>query len=179
MKDMSQNSENIQPWQHHTASEDKEVITITLWPYRSLSPRGFAAVMAFFGLSCFMLGSLFYFLGAWPVIGFLGLEIGIVWLAFRFNYLAGNAFEEIEISSRGVTLRRFDARKTIRQKLNISIWVRAECLPKNAERQKLYLRHHSQQIEIGAFLPPSEKPGLAAALNRSIDRQMGAGQQVG
>ena len=62
--------------------------TMTIWPYRSLSPRGFAVVMAALGILAFTIGLGFFLMGAWPVIGFLGLEILVVWVAFKLNYRA-------------------------------------------------------------------------------------------
>ena len=54
--------------------------TLTIWPYRSLSKRGFAIVMAVLTSLAFCIGLGFFLLGAWPVIGFLGLEILVVWV---------------------------------------------------------------------------------------------------
>ena len=62
--------------------------TMTIWPYRSLSPRGFALVMIALGALAFCIGLGFFLMGAWPVIGFLGLELLVVWFAFRMNYRA-------------------------------------------------------------------------------------------
>ena len=54
-------------------------------------------MMGFVGL-IFTLSLLFYSLGAWPVIGFLGIEIGLVWLVFQMNFNAGRNFEQISIT---------------------------------------------------------------------------------
>ena len=62
--------------------------SLTIWPHRSLSKRGFVIVMAALGSLAFFIGLGFFLLGAWPVIGFLGLEILVVWGAFKLNYRA-------------------------------------------------------------------------------------------
>ena len=31
-------------------------------------------------------GMVFYVLGAWPVVGFMGLDVALVWWAFRKNF---------------------------------------------------------------------------------------------
>ena len=38
----------------------------------------------------------FFLAGAWPVIGFLGLELLVVWRAFNLNYRAAKVRETIE-----------------------------------------------------------------------------------
>ena len=63
-------------WHHEKPDSKQEIITITLWPYRSLGSRGYLyLMMGFIGL-IFILSLLFYSLGAWPVIGFLGIISG-------------------------------------------------------------------------------------------------------
>ena len=89
---MVENSQNPF-WIHDKTNTQKEVFTITLWPYRSLGSRGYLYLMVAFISLIFILSLLFYFLGAWPVIGFLGFEIGLVWLVFRLNYNSGKNFE--------------------------------------------------------------------------------------
>ncbi len=157
-------------WQHKTLDTGTQVITISLWPYRSLSLRGFRMVMSALTLAIFTLGIGFFFLGAWPVIGFLGAEIGLIWFAFRFNYRAGQLVEEIAISPASVTITRTDWRGRQKKYVLNSAWIKAELIPKQASRRKLFLRHHSDRLEIGAFLPPTEKPSLASALNDAFTR---------
>jgi uncharacterized membrane protein len=39
----------------------------------------------------------FYKIGAWPVVGFLGLDVLIVYLAFRASYAQAQAFEDLDV----------------------------------------------------------------------------------
>ena len=57
-------------------------------PHRSLSRPGFLLVMALVGGLSFVGGMFFFLLGAWPVVGFLGLDVLLVYWAFRANYRA-------------------------------------------------------------------------------------------
>ena len=112
----------------------------------------------------------FYLLGAWPVIGFLGLEIFIVWYAFKWNYRSGQLVETVEITPQQVDVTRTDWRgRTTTVRLN-GAWIKAELDTKEKQREKLYLRQHTRRLEIGAFMPPSEKPSLANALNTAFAR---------
>ena len=117
-------------WQYETSNTGDHIITIKLWPYRSLSLQGFKIVMTALSLAIFSLGLGFYLLGAWPVIGFLGAEIGLVWFAFRFNYRAGQLIEEITISPISVIITRTDWRGRHTKQILDSAWIKAELVPK-------------------------------------------------
>ncbi len=60
-----------------------------LLPHRSLGPKGFLLVMGLMSTVCFAAGIAFLIAGAWPVIGFLGLDVLLVWFAFRMSYRTG------------------------------------------------------------------------------------------
>src|SRR3954467_15607347 len=79
-------------------------------PHRSLSGTGFLAVMALVGGFSFIGGLFFFWLGAGPVIGFLGLDVALVYWAFRANYRAAAAFEEVTVTPSELRLRRVSHR---------------------------------------------------------------------
>ena len=160
-------------WHQDKTDSRKEIITITLWPYRSLSRRGYLyLMMGFIGL-IFILSLLFYSLGAWPVIGFLGVEIGLVWLVFRKNYNAGRNFEKISITPEATSIEKVSWRGD-KHHFNItSPWIKASCIKGDGRSDKLILRYHSEYLEIGSFLPPKEKSSLADILNESFERMRG------
>ena len=70
-----------------------------LAPHRSLPPAGFLIVMLAFGGLSFVAGILFVLHGAWPVTGFFGLDVGLVYLAFRINYRSARREERIRLVS--------------------------------------------------------------------------------
>ncbi|MFY9735755.1 MAG: DUF2244 domain-containing protein, partial [Rhodoplanes sp.] len=51
-------------------------------PHRSLDGAGFLAVMFVLGGASFVLGLIFLLSGAWPIVGFLGLVVALVYVAF-------------------------------------------------------------------------------------------------
>ena len=159
-----------QRWYHDKTDAGAEAIVITLWPYRSLSLRGFQIFLIVLTGLMSLIGIGFYLLGAWPVIGFLGLEIFVVWYAFKWNYRSGQLVETVEITPQQVDVTRTDWRgRTTTVRLN-GAWIKVELDTKEKRREKLYLRHHAHRLEIGAFMPPSEKPSLARALNMAFTR---------
>ena len=157
-------------WYHDTTETGAEAIVITLWPYRSLSLRGFQIFIAVLASLMSVIGLGFYLLGAWPVIGFLGLEILVVWYAFKWNYRSGQLVETVAITPQQVDVTRTDWRgRTTTVRLS-GAWIKAELEIKEKKRERLYLRQHADKLEIGAFMPPSEKPSLAKALNAAFSR---------
>ena len=52
-----------------------------LRPYRSLGPRGFLVLMTFISLVAFVAGIIFMRAGAWPVLGFFGLDVVLIYIA--------------------------------------------------------------------------------------------------
>ena len=103
-------------------------------------------------------------------MGFLGLEIFIVWYAFKWNYRSGQLVETVAITPQQVDIIRTDWRGRSKTICLNGVWIKAELDTKEKKRCRLYLRHHANKLEIGAFMPPAEKPSLAVALNEAFAR---------
>lgn len=149
---------------------------LTIWPHRSLSPKGFGIVMAAIGSLAFIIGFGFFLAGAWPVIGFLGLEILIVWGAFKLNYRAARRRETLKTEADDLIIQRTDpSGKTNIEKLSTA-WLRVQITPSIAPttaqryRQRVILTSHGKSTEIGSFLHPAEKKHLANELTSMIGR---------
>ena len=71
-------------------------LNLTIYPNRSLSKTGFKVLMIIVSFICITCGLVFYFMGAWPVFGFLGLDIALIYFAFKINYRAGKIYENIK-----------------------------------------------------------------------------------
>tara|TARA_B100000900_G_scaffold338689_1_gene300947 strand:- start:11 stop:562 length:552 start_codon:yes stop_codon:yes gene_type:complete len=159
-----------QRWFHEKSQAEVESIVITLWPYRSLSLRGFRILIAVLASLMSVIGLGFYLLGAWPVVGFLGLEIFIVWYAFKWNYRSGQLLETVAITAQQVNITRTDWRGRSKTICLNGVWIKAELDKKGKKKCRLYLRQHANKLEIGEFMPPAEKLSLAVALNEAFTR---------
>jgi uncharacterized membrane protein len=58
------------------------VFEALLTPHRSLGRRGFALLMILFTGLCMFDGFIFLMAGAWPILGFCGLEVLLLFGAF-------------------------------------------------------------------------------------------------
>ena len=150
--------------------------TMTIWPYRSLSPRGFALVMVALGVLAFSIGLGFFLMGAWPVIGFLGLELLVVWLAFKMNYRAAKRRQHLTATSRQLTIENVSPAGDSQTTEVPTAWAQVELTPRDEpemrarQRQKIIVRSHGRATEIGDFLHPAETPKLAREVTRMISR---------
>ena len=75
-------------------------------PHRSLSRNGFIALMGFLTAISFAAGVVFTMMGAWPVFGFFGLDVLLVYWAFKLNFRHAKATEEITITHSEIRVRR-------------------------------------------------------------------------
>ena len=69
-----------------------------LTPHRSLNRTGFLLVMAFLSVISFAAGIAFLLMGAWPVLGFFGLDVLAIYWAFRINFRRARACEEVLVT---------------------------------------------------------------------------------
>ena len=121
-----QRTPTTQRWFHDKSPENGETIVITLWPYRSLSLQGFRIIISVLASLMSIIGLGFYLIGAWPVAGFLGLEIFIVWYAFKWNYRSGQLVETVAITPQQVEIIRTDWRGRSRTICLDGVWIKAE-----------------------------------------------------
>jgi len=143
---------------------------VTLTPHRSLGRGGFFAIMLIIAAVNFAIGLSFYLLGAWPVAGFAGLDVVLIWWAFRANFAAARRAERIEITPHELVLERQAFGRKNQVVRFLRRWLRVE-LDVDRERDLvggLYLRSHGARTEIGKFLAPYERKELAAALRLAL-----------
>jgi uncharacterized membrane protein len=138
-------------------------------PHRSLSGKGFLAVMALVGTMSFAGGLFFYLMGAWPVVGFLGLDVALVYWAFRANYRAAAAFEEVTVTPSELRLRRVSHRGAVAEWTLNPVWTKLE-REKHEEfgLLKLFLVSRGRRLSVAGFLSPKEKESFAVALSVAL-----------
>jgi uncharacterized membrane protein len=148
---------------------DPEVLfEALLTPYRSLPPAGFLALMAFLiGLSV-AIGVGFSLAGAWPVLGFLGIDIILVFVAFRISYDAGLQSERIRLTSDTLEVE-FSGRANPPTHFVLQpYWAKIDVETVNAKTERMIIRSHGRALEIGSFLGRIEKRAFAEALTDAL-----------
>lgn len=135
-----------------------------LAPHRSLPPAGFGLLMGAVGVVSFVAGLAFSMIGAWPVVGFLGLDVLIIYVAFRLNYRSGLLRETVDLMPDALTITRYHPSGRREQFTFNPYWVRVELIEGRDGRTDLKLRLHERVVSFGRFLTNEERRDLASSL---------------
>ena len=146
-----------------------QIFSALLTPHRSLNRSGFLAVMLFLSVVSFVTGIVFLMKGAWPVFGFFGLDVLVIWWAFKANFRSARAREEIRITPSELRLRRVSHRgRVVEFKFN-PLWVQLDQETHDEFGvEKLYLRSKGRRVAIAGFLGADEKASFAKALTAAL-----------
>ena len=139
-----------------------------LYPNRSLGTAGFYSLMAAIVTVSAGVGAAFVLAGAWPVSGFLGLDVLLLYLAFRWNYRQGRRAEFIRLDGAGLTVRRVDPDGRAREWRLEPYWVRVALDDPPRGDGQLVLSSHGDRLVIGAFLTAAERREVARALEAAL-----------
>jgi uncharacterized membrane protein len=152
-------------------ADDEPLFSAVLRPHRSLSSTGFMLVMMALVACSFAAGLAFWLMGAWPVVGFFGLDILLVQLAFRLNYRAARAAEEISLTRSSLTVRQIAASgRTVETGFN-PYWTRLEVDRKpEFGVTRLRLASHGRRLAIATFLGPHERESFADAFGAALGK---------
>lgn len=135
-----------------------------LRPHRSLSVTAFKAMLIGVIAINVAVAVFFWVQGAFPVAGFLGLDVLALWLAFRFNYRAARRVERVRVAAGKVHVASFDSGGERHWVLN-PLWARVA-----RDGPGVLIRAGKGQMRIGAFLSPKECESFAAALDAAVFR---------
>ncbi len=138
------------------------LLDLTLVPHRSLGPRGFAVLMGLLCAVSFGAGAVFVAVGAWPVVGFLGLDVALVYVAFKASYARGRERERVTLHDDRLEIVNTDRWGRTRTRTLEPYWLTVEA------GERVTLRSHGKATVVGAFLPPAGRVELAQALDAAL-----------
>jgi len=157
------------PGARSDATKPAPLLDLVVYPHRSLGPTGFLALMAVLCGCSFAVGLGFFLSGAWPVVGFLGVDVLVVYLAFRLNYRAARAYETVRLTPGALEVTKVDPGGRGRRISFQPYWLAVDMDDPPRRHSRLTLRSHGRWLEIGGFLTPEEKLDLARRLRRALD----------
>ena len=149
---------------------ESRLLDVRLVPHRSLTPRNFRLLMTIFALAGTASSLPFIMMGAWPVAGFLGLDVLLFYAAFRANFRAARAYEDVVVTPMELLLAKVSAKGVRREFRFHPAWVRL-----NREEheefgvQRLSLRSRGDTVEIASFLGPDAKAEFASGLTQALN----------
>jgi uncharacterized membrane protein len=145
-------------------------LDIELAPHCSLPPSGFVALMAILGGLSFVAGIVFVWRGAWPVTGFFGLDVGLVYLAFRLNYRSARRRERVRLVEDALTVERIGVRGDRRKWSFQPYWLRVTFEEKDEDTNRLVISSHGRHLALATFLGAGERREFAAVLKDAMTR---------
>lgn len=151
------------------AGNEEEIFHALLVPHRSLGKMGFLVLMGALGISSFITGIFFLMLGAWPVFGFFGLDVLLVYIAFRLNYRSARTHEEVRVSRVALQVRQ--VAPSGRSKLHEfnPFWTRF-IVARHAEIgiTSMQVESRGKALTIGSFLNPDDRESFASAFQSAL-----------
>jgi len=138
-------------------------------PHRSLGGVGFFVLMGVVSVVSFAAGMVFLLMGAWPVFGFFGLDVLLIYWAFRINYRRALAYEEVMVTATELRVRKVSHRGRVAEWTLNPLWVRLD-RDTHAEFgiERLFLVSRGRKLPIANCLSPPEKESFAAALGAAL-----------
>ena len=141
----------------------------TLIPHRSLGPKGFRRLMAAAFAASTAISIPFYLMGAWPIVGFFGLDVAAIYFAFRANFRSAHDCEQFRLSYfefEFARITREGGRRAWRLTPN---WVRLERVDdEDYGLQRLTLHSRGSAWQIGRGVGPERKAEFADALTSAL-----------
>ena len=151
------------------ASIDAPLFAARLTPYRSLSQRGFRILMGCVGTVCFAVGTVFWLMGFWPVMGFMGLDVAMIYVAFRASYASGRAYEDVAVSREAVRLTQVSHRGRVADHAFPQFGTRFE-VDRHDEIgiTQMRLANRGRSVAFGMALNPNDRESFAEAFSRAL-----------
>ena len=148
---------------------DEPFFRALLTPHRSLGRTGFLVLMGALVAGWVFTGIVFLSQGAWPVFGFFGLDVLLVYIAFRLNYRAARAHEIVQVSRTDVDIRQVAPSGRMREHHFNPFWARF-----NVARHdeigitSMVVEGQGRQVPIGSFLNPDDRDSFAKAFGQAL-----------
>ncbi len=143
----------------------------SLTPHRSLGHIGFTILMGAFLAGWAVTGAICLAYGAWPVFGFFGLDVLLVYGAFKLNYRAARAHEEVSVSRTSLDIRKVaPSGRAVAYQFN-PFWARFAIARHNEIGiTRMAVEGQGRSVQIGGFLNPGDRESFARAFAGALMR---------
>ena len=148
---------------------DEPFFRALLTPHRSLGHTGFMVLMGALLFAWLVTGAIFLSHGAWPIFGFFGLDVLLVYVAFRINYRAARIREEVSLSRTALDIRKTaPSGKSEAHRFN-PFWARFDVARgAGVGITRMAVEARGETVPIGSFLNPDDRESFAKAFSRAL-----------
>ncbi|MER2535475.1 MAG: DUF2244 domain-containing protein [Rhizobiaceae bacterium] len=151
------------------AEADAPFFQALLTPHRSLGRQGFLVLMATLTAGWLITGLFFLAHGAWPVFGFFGLDVLLLYAAFRMNYRAARAREEVSVSRTALDIRKVAPSGRAEVHRFNPFWARfSVARHEMIGVTAMTVEAQGRSVGIGGFLNPDDRESFAAAFAQAL-----------
>jgi uncharacterized membrane protein len=140
-------------------------------PHRSLSPRGLTILLCAIAGLCSLTALRFWLIGAWPVIGFSVVEVGLALVLIGMNTRSAKGSELVLLGEDALRIVRIDPRGRRQERRLSAAWLNVVLEEAPGRVPRLVLVARNLREEIAAALGETEKRDLAAALDAALHRR--------
>ena len=151
-------------------TKNKKLYEISLYPYRSLNKTGFFILMFALGLISFIAGIIFMLKGAWPVFGFFGLDVLLVYIFFKINFKSGKKKEIIILTKNQLIIEVYNSKKILKKHYLDANWLKINLTKLKNEMSKLQISSKNKSIIVGSFLRHQEKNDVIYSLEKALKK---------
>lgn len=148
--------------------ENSWLFQAELRPHRSMTRDGVHRVMVVFALFWVPFALLFLFMGAWPIVGFMGLEVLALYGLFRLSLARGREVEEISVNLSELVVDRTDHWGRRSSWTFQPQWLQVLMDNPPTSHSRLVLRSHGRSVVIGRFLTPDQRLEVAEKLRQVL-----------
>jgi uncharacterized membrane protein len=155
---------------------DQPIFEATLTPYRSLSTRGALWLVAIIASIWGVMSLSFLAMGAWPVLGFFGLDIVLFGWLIWLNMRDARRKETVSVSRTALEVKRFCPKGLRRELHNFNPFGTKLTVDRHEDHgvTKLSLISRGKpEITVGDFLNPDDKESFAKALGSALAKAQG------
>jgi uncharacterized membrane protein len=140
-----------------------------LVPYRSLGRTGFIVLMGTLIGAWLCVSAVFLSLGAWPIIGFFGLDVLALYIAFKLNYRAARVREEIALSRTSLLIRKVPLSGKVEEHSFNPFWTRFS-VKRHQEIgvTEMAVETRGMKVLVGSFLNPADRESFAIAFGQAL-----------
>jgi uncharacterized membrane protein len=107
-------------------------------------------------------------MGAWPIFGFFGLDVFLVYVAFRLNYRSARLYETVDLTDDALIVKRVRPSGRVESWSFNPYWVQLDLAEPFGHRAELSLSSHGRRLVFGRFLTDDEKKEFATALKDAL-----------
>lgn len=154
----------------HNGKPRRAYFDLEFRPNRSLAPRQFWWIVIGTAAVFFLMGLRFLFLGAWPILPFMIIDVALLCWAMRASYHSGREVERLRLDGRGLEYLRISPYGQTRAQWLEARRARIELEQLTMKQNRLWLQDGERRLSIAGMLSPPERVEVARVIEDGLRR---------